>query len=167
MFRRSTIIAVLLAAVGGAVVMRVTTQVNANPFRPTELTEQFFAQKDPMQRPGMGWLQELNLSNDQMQRIQTIRQQYRDRIRADREAARQAQQELRRLMASNLPSDRVRDQYRQTQAAREKAAATQFESMLAMREVLTVEQRQKLAEHMQKRGDRMRDKIQDGMRRDR
>jgi Spy/CpxP family protein refolding chaperone len=147
MIRRAAIIAGLLAVVGGGVAFRAMSQGDSGS-RFSDSTGQFLAQGAPDR------MRDLNLSPDQMQRIRTIRQQYKDRLRIDREAARVAQEALRSAMASNLPRDRVEEKFRQAQTAREKAATTQFESMLAMREVLTLEQRQKVAERMGRRGDR-------------
>jgi protein CpxP len=165
MFRRVSAIATLIALLGGAIVFRATTQANANATKLADFSpEHLFAQVNPdrsQKRPGMGWLKELNLSADQMQRIQTIQGQYRDRIRTERQAERQAQQELRNLMAGNASKDQVSDKYRQVKTLREQVADTQFQSMLEMRDVLTVEQRQKLAERMQKQRENFRGRQKD------
>lgn len=112
-------------------------------------------------RREMGLMRELNLSADQMTNIQQIRSRYRDQLQQDRAAARQAQQELRTLMAGNAPDNQIRDKFRQLQALRTKAAEAQFNSMLEMRNVLTLEQRQKFAERMEKRRGDMRDRVRE------
>ncbi len=164
MIRRGAILAVVLAAVSGLVAVRAGHQAIATGFRPTEPAEQFFAQAEPerpgMKRPGMGLMRDLNLSAEQMKKVQAIRTQYRDRLRTEREAAQKAQQELRSLLASDVSADQIRERYRQAQALREKVATTQFESMLEMREVLTLEQRKKVAARMQPDGRRFRDRMQ-------
>lgn len=102
-------------------------------------------------RRELGLMRELNLSADQMTKIQQIRLRYRDGLQRDRAAARQAQQELRTLMAGKATDNEIQEKFRQLQALRTKTAEMQFNSMLEMRNVLTLEQRQKFAERMEKR----------------
>lgn len=110
---------------------------------------------------GGGWLRNLNLSPDQVQRIQAIRNQYKDSLNQKRQAMHQAQQALRSLMAGNASADEVRTKYAEVKALRQELADTQFESMLAMREVLTVEQRQKFAAQMQQRRGEFKNRMRD------
>lgn len=107
----------------------------------------------------MGLMRELNLSADQMTKIQQIRTRYRDQLKNDRDAARQAQQELRTLMAGTATDDQIREKFRQVKDLRAKAADAQFNSMLEIRNVLSVEQRQKFAARMEKQRGRMRDRF--------
>ncbi|BAS58045.1 putative Spy protein [Leptolyngbya boryana NIES-2135] len=159
MFRRVAIVAAstVLVLVGSAAVLRAIDFGNENS--PT------IAQA-PNERPGKrghGLMRDLNLSADQMRSIQQIRSRYRDQLDNDRTAARQAQQELRKLMAGSAKDDEIRDKFRQVQSLRAKAAEAQFNSMLEMRGVLTQEQRQKFSEHMEKRRGEMRERFRDRM----
>ncbi|MER3434769.1 MAG: Spy protein [Leptolyngbya sp. ERB_1_1] len=157
MLRRVAIIAAsaVLALVGSAAVLR------AVDFRQAQLTDPIAqAPSSPApNRPGrgeMGLMRELNLSADQMTKIQQIRTRYRDELQNDREAARKAQQELRTLMAGTATDDQIREKYRQVKDLRAKAADAQFNSMLEIRNVLNPEQRQKFADRMEKQRGRMR-----------
>jgi Spy/CpxP family protein refolding chaperone len=95
------------------------------------------------------WLQELNLSKEQIQKIQQIRRQYQDRLTQQRQSVRQAQQALKDLMASkDASSEQIRQKFSQVKTLQQTLADTQMESMLAIRSVLTIEQRQKLTEFM-------------------
>lgn len=105
-----------------------------------------------------GWLQDLNLSPEQMKQMQEIRGRYKDQLAQKKQAMRQARQELRSLMASNAPTEQVRQKYNQVKTLRQNHADAQFESMLAMREILTLEQRQKLAEKMDRQHGKGRDR---------
>lgn len=119
------------------------------------------AQVLPADRPGkgeMGLLRELNLSSDQMSRIQQIRSRDRDQMKRDRDAARQAQQDLRTLMAGTASDDQIREKFRQVKELRTKIAEAQFNSMLEIRNVLNPEQRQKFAQRMEQRRGRGRDR---------
>ncbi len=96
------------------------------------------------------WLQELNLNKEQIQKIQAIRRQYQDRLTQQRQSVKQAQQALKDLMASgDAPSEQIRQKFNQVQTMQQTLADTRMESMLAIRNVLTVEQRQKMTELMQ------------------
>jgi len=160
MFRRIAIIAAsaVLALIGSAAVLR------AVDFRQAQLTDSI-AQAPGVpapNRPGrgeMGLMRELNLSADQMTKIQQIRTRYRDELKNDREAARKGQQDLRALMAGTATDDEIREKYRQVKDLRAKAADAQFNSMLEIRNVLNPEQRQKFADLMEKQRGKMRDRF--------
>lgn len=156
MLRRVAIIAAssVLVLVGSAAVLRAVDSQQAQSPNPT-------ASSPAPNRPGkgeMGLLRELNLSADQMTKIQHIRTRYHDELKNDREAARQAQQELRTLMAGTASDDQIRDKYRQVKDLRAKAADAQFSSMLEIRNVLSPEQRQKFADRMEKQRGGTRDR---------
>ena len=99
------------------------------------------------------WLQELNLNKEQIQKIQQIRRQYQDRLTQQRQSVKQAQQSLKDLMASkDASSEQIRQKFNQVQTLQQTLADTRMESMLAIRNVLTIEQRQKLTEFMRQPG---------------
>jgi protein CpxP len=159
MLRRVAIVAAstVLVLVGSAAVLRAIDFGSQN--------SSAIAQA-PTERPGkrgLGLMRDLNLSVEQMKSIQQIRSRYRDQLESDRTAARQAQQELRKLMAGNAKDDEIRDKFRQVQSLRAKAAEAQFNSMLEMRGVLTQEQRQKFAERMEKQRGEMRERFRERM----
>lgn len=145
--RRVSALAVLMLSLGSAVAL-----VN-----PNSLGSQAIAQNTEG-RPERGkarLIQELNLTPDQTQRLQAIQDQYQDQISQRKQAARQARQELVDLMAGTASESQVREKYRQVEALKQQAEDTRFDSLLAMREVLTPEQRRQFAERMQDhRGDR-------------
>ncbi|MGG6270315.1 Spy/CpxP family protein refolding chaperone [Leptolyngbya sp. AN03gr2] len=156
MLRRVAIVvaSTVLIVVGSAAVLR------AIDFR--QSNDVIAQAPSPRDRPGrgeMGLLRELNLSADQMSRIQQIRSRYRDQMKSDRDAARQAQQELRTLMAGSANDDQIREKFRQVKELRTKVADAQFNSMLEVRNVLTPEQRQRFAQRMEQRRGKMRDRV--------
>ncbi|HAA28818.1 MAG TPA: Spy protein [Cyanobacteria bacterium UBA11369] len=112
-------------------------------------------------RPDRGmqsWIGELNLTPDQMQRMQAIRSRYQNQISQRTQALRQAETELQQLMASNVDSNQIRAKHNQVQSLRQQLAQVRFEIMLEMREVLTPEQRRQLAERMTHRRQNFRDR---------
>jgi Spy/CpxP family protein refolding chaperone len=54
-------------------------------------------------------------------------------------------------MASTASQNQIREKYRQVETLKQQVADIKFESMLAMREVLTPEQRRQFAERKQNR----------------
>lgn len=168
MVRRLSIIVastLALVLVGGAAALHATSQSKSSDFS-IDVPEQLLAQNPgtPPRKGGMGWLRDLNLSQQQMQQIQQIRNQYKDQLQNDRTTLRQEQQRLRDLMAGNATDTDIKTQHQKVRDLRIKLADAQFNSMLEMRNVLNLEQRQKFAERMnQQRGNlrnRMRERMQ-------
>jgi Spy/CpxP family protein refolding chaperone len=143
--RRVSVLGVLMLSLGSAVAF-------ANP---NSLLPQAIAQNTEEQsRPNRGkaqLFQELNLTPEQTQQIEAIQNQYQDQISQRRQAVRQARQELVELMASTASQNQIREKYRQVETLKQQVADIKFESMLAMREVLTPEQRRQFAERKQNR----------------
>lgn len=117
-------------------------------------------QRRPMQKGG-GILQQLNLTNAQVNRIDAIRNQYKKQIDQRQRSARQARQELRSLMTGNASRSELENKFRQAQALRQEIAELHFRSMLEMREVLTPEQRQRFANVMDDRREDFRQRWTD------
>ena len=95
--------------------------------------------------------QQLNLTPEQKAKIESIRAQSKDQWTRQREAFKQAQQELRTLMASNADSNQIRDKHNQVMAIKQQLENSGFESRLAIRDVLTPEQRAQLDQLMKQR----------------
>lgn len=150
MLRRLILATALLLACGSV--------TPANPSIAPEIAQAPPGQPSLRQNRG-AWLRDLNLSPEQMQRIRAIQNQYQGRIRQERQAYRQAQRELRNLMAGNASVDTLRRQYNDAKAIRQRLADLQFESLLAMREVLTPAQRRKFADRMEQQRDMMKERL--------
>ena len=96
-------------------------------------------------------MQELDLTPEQQQNLQAIRAQYKDQINQRQQDLRQASQELRSLMISDADTNQIRAKHQQVQQLRQQLEELNFESMLAMREVLTPEQRREFGQLMEQR----------------
>jgi periplasmic protein CpxP/Spy len=94
-------------------------------------------------------LEQLNLTPEQSQNIEAIQNQ----SKTDRETLRsqmQAQhQEMRSLLASDASTEQLRQQRQQVEELHQQLGNNRFETMLRIREVLTSEQRAKIAELME------------------
>jgi periplasmic protein CpxP/Spy len=121
-------------------------------------------------RPATGQLQvpaggvlnlvkELNLSRDQIQRLQQLRKNSQGQNKERRQALQSARQELAQLIQGNGSSDQIRQKRQQVQSLQREIADTNFETTLAIREILTPEQRVKLQQiAAQRRQNRLNSK---------
>jgi Spy/CpxP family protein refolding chaperone len=156
MFIRSFTVMATLILAGGSTIALTDRSAIADSNQPLNLQ---IAQRKPRSAQA-NWLRELNLSPEQVQQIQDIRNQYQERLTTQQQAVRQAQQELKQLMASNASTEQIRQKFDQLQSLKQRLGATRMESMLAIRNVLNPEQRQKLNEVVRQRGRRGRDQME-------
>jgi Spy/CpxP family protein refolding chaperone len=97
------------------------------------------------------WIQKVNLTPAQSQRMQAISNNYRGKISESTTALRQAQLELGQMLAGDASVDSLRQKHQQVETLKQRVANLRFESLLEMREVLTPEQRRQVAENLQNR----------------
>ncbi|XGV94923.1 MAG: Spy/CpxP family protein refolding chaperone [Leptolyngbya sp. BL-A-14] len=165
--RHLSILAAAVVLLGGAVAIAnpllrfqpIAQTPTASPDQtPSSQTPSGQAPSEPMSPDHKeGWLKDLNLSADQVQKMRAIRGQYQGKITQGRQAVRQARQELQNLMAGDATEAQIREKYNQVKTLKQQVGDAQFESILATRNVLNPEQRRKLASRMLKRqapGDR-------------
>jgi Spy/CpxP family protein refolding chaperone len=100
--------------------------------------------------PSGRMLKQLNLSTEQLQKIKAIRDRDLAQIRELAQQSRQANKELRDLLAGSESSDVISAKHTQVLNLQQELRKQHFERMLAMREILTPEQRSQLKEIMQK-----------------
>jgi periplasmic protein CpxP/Spy len=101
---------------------------------------------------GVGKLaKELNLSPDQIRRLQQLRTASRGKNLARRQALQTARQELSTLLQGNASADEIRQKRQQVQSLQRELSDSNFENTLAIREILTPEQRVKLQQIVQQR----------------
>ncbi len=129
---------------------------------PQPVAEQTIAQR-PGGNPGRGsggggqwagkegWLEQLNLTAEQQQEIQAIRDRYQTQMEASRDQMHQNMERMSQMMGGNTSDNDLRNQHNQILQARQQMGQMQFEQMLAIRNVLTPEQRQQFAQSMQQR----------------
>ncbi len=147
-----------------AVLMLTLGSTTASIAVPNPIEPQTIAQNQRPNRPGGkegGMFDKLNLSADQKQKMQAVRAQYKDQISQRMQAVRQARQELETMMAGTANASQMRDKHRQIMGLRQQLEDVQFESTLAMRELLTSEQRSQLAQLMQQRQQAAKNRTQD------
>ncbi len=155
--RRISALAVLMLTLGSTAAAIAVP----NPLEPETI-----AQNQRPNRPAGkegGMFEKLNLSADQKQQMQAVRDRYKDQVSQRMQAVRQARQELETMMSSaTANASQMREKHRQIIGLRQQLEEVQFESTLAMREVLTAEQRSQLAQLMQQRRQAARNRMQNG-----
>ncbi len=104
------------------------------------------------------WLRELNLTPDQLKQLQEVRQKYDGQLTQKVQNLRQARQEMVQLMAGTATDEQLRSKFDQIEALHQEVTKLRFESMLAMRSLLTPEQRSQFAQKMQQHRQGMRDR---------
>jgi len=132
-----------------------------NPDLGTPETPQFTSQafdEDDMplaqvrRRARGDFMEALDLSEAQRNELQNIRNEYQPRLRERGEVLINEKQMLQNMMVNDTAStSELRRQHQEVQSLREEISDLRFESMLEMREVLTPEQREELAELMDER----------------
>ncbi|MFS8119374.1 MAG: Spy/CpxP family protein refolding chaperone [Microcoleus sp.] len=144
--RRISAIAVLMLTLG------TTAAATAGP---SPAQPETIAQNQRPNRPAGkkgGLFEQLNLSAEQKQKMQAVRDRYKEQVSQRMQAIRQARQELETMMSSaTANASQMRDKNRQIMGLRQQLEEVQFESTLSMREVLTPEQRSQLSQLMQQR----------------
>jgi periplasmic protein CpxP/Spy len=100
-------------------------------------------------------LQQLNLTPEQTRQIAEIRQRSMGKMKQTRQNLRQARQELNQMIGSQQASDRdIQEKFRQVQNLQQDMANLRMENLIAIRRVLTPEQRQQYGTLMQQRQQR-------------
>jgi protein CpxP len=96
--------------------------------------------------PPANVLKSLNLSDTQRQQIQAILAKDQDARRAAMQELRTQEQELRTMMDGNTSREALLQKFNQVQGLRRQNEQRRFEQMLAMREILTPQQRSQLSQ---------------------
>lgn len=97
------------------------------------------------------WINQLNLSPEQVQRLRVISQQFRPQIQQRKQALNQLRADLRSMMSGAGSGAELRDKYRQIEVLQQEIRRIHFDSILAMREILTPEQRRQVEIYMRNR----------------
>jgi protein CpxP len=111
-----------------------------------------------MKRDRASLMQQLNLTPQQQQQLDAIRQGSSQQMSQRQQALRQAKQELAVLMQGTASDDTIRTKHSQVAQLQQEVENLRFENMLKMRTVLTPAQRQQFAQLMQQRRENHRNR---------
>jgi periplasmic protein CpxP/Spy len=101
------------------------------------------------------FMKDLNLSSEQQTKIKAIRDQNKQDTQGLREQLKTLHQQMKSL-GVNSTDDQLRQQHEQVKNLRQQLEDKRFEEMLAIRKVLTPEQRAKLAQKMPRKNQPQR-----------
>ncbi|NJK28168.1 MAG: Spy/CpxP family protein refolding chaperone [Coleofasciculaceae cyanobacterium SM2_3_26] len=160
--RFAFLLSILMFSVAGTAVVLADSQadmeLNAGSGRESAIAQGMPGEgrpPEPGEFRGEGRLiEELDLTDDQVQQLQAIREANQPQMQQLREELQTEKDKLRDMMAGTASEQELRTQHQRVQALHEEMGNLHFENMLAMRQVLTPEQRTRLAELMEQRRDR-------------
>jgi Spy/CpxP family protein refolding chaperone len=112
-------------------------------------TQTIIAQHSPSvtsQGRAVSLFQQLDLTKEQQQQIKQIHLRYQQQIINQKQSIARLQQQLSDMMVGTEPIESLKAKNQQLSALRLKMESLHFESMLAIREILTLQQRQKFRE---------------------
>lgn len=143
-FRLSTLLLIICSTICSLSSPPATAQFGQNQLQSTREVK--------IPAGGVGKLaKELNLSTEQIQRLEKLRADSKGKTKQRRLALRTAKQELVQLLQGNASSDQIRQKRLQVQSLQREISDMNFENTLAIREILTPEQRVKLQQIIQQR----------------
>ena len=99
-------------------------------------------------------VQQLDLTSEQSEQIEAIREQSETENQALFEQLQTNRQEMQSLLASNANPEQLRANHQNGQSLRQELDTMRFETMLEIRELLTPEQRTQMAQMQQQRRGR-------------
>jgi Spy/CpxP family protein refolding chaperone len=98
----------------------------------------------------------LNLSESQKQQFKAIRQKYQSQMSQTRQTLVSEQKELDAMMLRSESDQAIQAQYEKVAKSKKELEQLAFNRRLEMRNVLTLEQRTKLSQMQQQRGEKYR-----------
>ncbi|NET05074.1 MAG: Spy/CpxP family protein refolding chaperone [Merismopedia sp. SIO2A8] len=151
---RISVVSVLLLSLGSVVALG----------DPSPLLSQSLVQNPESLQPRLRGqpklMEELNFTEEQKQELQAIHYRHKDEISAQQQELIQARQDLRQLLSSPSSTDEsLRAKHQKIQQLQQQLGDLRFESMLAMRAIMTIEQRSRFSELMQERRQSSRERL--------
>ena len=113
---------------------------------------QIIAQSSSQQQQ-ISLFQQLDLTPEQQQQIKQIHRRYGQQMLKKRQTISRLQQQLSDMMVGTAPIESLRAKNQQLNVLRQEMGTLRFESMLATREILTLQQRQKFRDLVQNVSD--------------
>ena len=139
-----------LVAIGLSIFYSLPVFANSARFllsRPSNyvLTQIIAHDSDPQQQQ-ISLFQQLDLTPEQQQQIKQIHRRYGQQMLKKKQTISRLQQQLSDMMVGTEPIELLRAKNQQLNVLRQEMGTLRFESMLATREILTPQQRQKFRE---------------------
>lgn len=120
-----------------------SSQSNLSNFSSSKTIFEDISLKPNQQNQTINFFQQLNLTPEQQDQIVKIHRKYDRQLRKKRNTLYILQQQLSDMMVGTETADLVRSKNNQLVIVRQEIDTLKFESMLATREILTLQQRRK------------------------
>lgn len=151
--RVEPILIILTLSVGSTVALAESVDIQSHS-SPIPSQSQFFAQRRGGDRQGAEreaekLMEQLNLSDTQVQQLNAVRSKYHPQIQQLRQQMKTTGQAFRQMMDGTASASALRTKHQDMMNLRQTMANLRFESMLEMREILTPEQRKEFVQLMQ------------------
>jgi len=114
------------------------------------------AERPPHDFTKLPFIQELGLTDTQKQQIESLQEKFRTTLEPKRQAVTEARQALDAAMDSQQEDGALREKFKTLSKAQDDMRAANFEQALAIRKILTPEQRTKFRELKGKMFEEMR-----------
>lgn len=125
--------------------------VSSNEITTVELAQAKQLDDDKNDRRRGGFWQKLNLTNEQQKQMRVVKEKYKPQMSSLREQIQAEREKLATMMQGNQSESSLRSQHQKIVNLDQQIHNLRFESMLEMRSVLTMEQRQQFADMMDDR----------------
>ncbi len=158
-------VSLLIASTGLLAAARLQTQSTSTPAmdvlaqRGNGPGQMQPGQRGPRGAQGDRFIEELNLTDEQVSQLQAIKDANRDAMQDLGDRIATAHDTLRDMMAGDATEAELRAQHEIVQDLHQEAGDQKFETMLAIRAILTPEQRAEMADRMQQRHDRYQENM--------
>lgn len=98
------------------------------------------------------WIHDLGLDEKQKEEIRTLWRKNRGDVVQRRQELSKLREDLREMVAGTAPADQAMALHKKIQVLQTELSTIDMESMLAIRDLLTAQQREKFVKHMALRG---------------
>jgi Spy/CpxP family protein refolding chaperone len=132
---------ILKAAAGTLLVISFVSLAQAEP---PKISAKDSAAKDPVKE--LRWTKiadELKLTSDQRTKLDKIRSEFRKTLPGKRKAMESSEEDLQKALRSSATEDELRKKFGELAKKQDEFATARFEKILAIRALLTSEQREK------------------------
>lgn len=140
-----TLVAIALSILYSLPVFASSFRLSLSVPRLSLRTPTLVAQQTPAEQK-VSLFQQLNLTGEQQQKIKQIHLRYRQQVAKKKQRIDRLQQQLSDMMVGTETVELLRAKNHELNIVRQELGSLRFESMLATREILTLQQRQKFRE---------------------
>jgi periplasmic protein CpxP/Spy len=150
-----------ISAIAPCLLLAVSVGMGLVSTQPSQSQTAPLPSPSPMAVPALPkWMQALQLTPEQITKVKAVENESKTPIAGDHKKLNQAEAALEALIIDGAPESQIREQHSQVQKLRQQFDNARFEVMLKLKDILTKEQRQKLATMNKQRLAKLRNTMQ-------